>query len=93
MSVFEGRMYHPKGLFPEKNVYSGFSWACLICGPAWFAAKEMWSWCVVLSAIIVISYYVSLILSVVIWLIPPFFANSLWKSHLKKKGYKWLCLG
>ncbi len=78
MSKLEGKMYHPNG--STINIYSGFSWTCLLFGLFWFMYNKMWFWS--LKASLLILFTVGLA-----WIILPFFANELYLNAMLKNGY------
>ncbi len=83
MAKLIGRVYHPQGKWPEKSIYTGFSWQSLIFGIFWFAFNEMWGWFFISSVLAVATYGLS-------WLVFPFFFNSLYLKYLLNKGFRYL---
>ena len=79
MSKRIGTLYHPTNKEPA-YIYEGFSWPCLFLGSIWFAVKGMWLWAI--GSFLIVSSTCGLA-----WLIFPFFANGMYKKHLRQNGW------
>lgn len=64
----------------REQTWNGFSWPCLFFGVLWFVNKRLW-----MAALIAL--FGCLLTSGIVWLLLPFFANSLHRNHLQKKGW------
>lgn len=79
MSKQIGKLYHPTNKEPS-DIFEGFNWPCLFVGPLWFAVKGMWMWTV--GSVLLASFTCGLS-----WFIFPFFANRMYKKHLRSSGW------
>ena len=79
MSKRIGALYHPTNKEPS-DIYNGFNWPCLFFGPLWFAVKGMWLWAI--GSFLLGSFTIGFS-----WIIFPFFANGMYKKHLRSNGW------
>jgi hypothetical protein len=79
MSKQIGNLYHPTNREPSE-IFEGFNYPCLFLGPLWFAVKGMWLWAV--GSALLASFTCGFS-----WVIFPFFANLMFKKHLRSNGW------